>query len=200
MTSEQAVVASMRLPDPAPEDDPRSQLVQRIIASSGFARAPLLSRFLQYVCVETIEGRQEEISEYQVGVQVFDRPQGYRTIEDNIVRNYARQLRKRLSEYFETEGRLEPLRVQIPLGGYVPEFFPASSERPVSVGERKTVLEPAQTLPTTLPSTPAARRFVTFFKRIALMLIYSAALVSLTCSGLQSKMAGTAMDAISGPN
>jgi hypothetical protein len=179
MTSEQ-VVTSVRLPEPAPEDDPRCQLVRRIVASSGFARAPLLSKFLQYVCTETIEGRQEEISEYQVGVQVFDRPQGYRTIEDNIVRNYARQLRKRLSEYFETEGRLESLRIQIPLGGYVPEFFLATGRYPVSVGERKADLERAQSLPTPLPSKPAERRFVSFLKRTALLLFYSAALVCLT--------------------
>jgi hypothetical protein len=180
MTSEQTVVASMGLSEPAPEYDSRSQLVHRIVASSGFARAPLLSKFLQYVCAETIEGRQEEISEYQVGVQVFDRPQGYRTIEDNIVRNYARQLRKRLSEYFETEGKLETLRVQIPLGGYVPEFFLATGEHPVSIEEREAAAEPAQTLPAALPPKPVARPFVALFRRMALLLLYSAALVCLT--------------------
>jgi hypothetical protein len=69
-----------------------------------------------------LSGRQNEISEYQIGIQVFDRPKGYRTVEDNIVRNYARQLRKRLSEYFADDGQFEMHCIEIPLGGYVPVF------------------------------------------------------------------------------
>src|SRR5665213_2902778 len=104
------------------EDDDHWQLVQRIVASRRFVRAPLLSRFLLHVCSETLHGRQHEITEYQIGVQVFDRPRSYRTVEDNIVRNYARQLRKRLAEYSADEGKNDPCRIEIPLGGYVPVF------------------------------------------------------------------------------
>jgi hypothetical protein len=86
----------------------------------------LLSKFLLFVVAETLEGREGEISEQQIGVQVFDRLPGYRTAEDNIVRNYARQLRKRLVEHFAAEGSLEPLRIEIPVGGYVPVFVQVS--------------------------------------------------------------------------
>ncbi len=115
-------------PDVRPEikDDPRWELVHRIIATPHFARSPLLSRFLLFVAAETLEGRGGEISEHQIGVQVFDRPADYRTLEDNIVRNYARQLRKRLAEYFANEGSGEEWRVSIPLGGYVPVFSRAA--------------------------------------------------------------------------
>ena len=113
-----------------PTGDPRWQLVQRIVASRQFARAPLLSKFLEFVCTETICGRQNEISEYQIGVHVFDRPKDYRTVEDNIVRNYARQLRRRLAEFFLGEGRGEPTHIEIPLGGYVPVFRLPTQGRP----------------------------------------------------------------------
>src|SRR5579875_1199867 len=115
--------------DPVPTErkgDPRWELVQRIIVTPHFARSPLLSRFLLFVVAETIDGRGAEISEHQIGVQVFDRPADYRTLEDNIVRNYARQLRKRLAEYFANEGSGEEWRVSIPLGGYVPVFSRAA--------------------------------------------------------------------------
>lgn len=108
-------------PDPL-EGNARWQLVQRIVASRHFARAPLLSQFLVYICSETMQGRGEEITEYQIGTHVFRRPRNYRTVEDNIVRNYARQLRKRLAEYFTSEGQEEVIKIVIPLGGYVPEF------------------------------------------------------------------------------
>lgn len=111
------------------QEDPRWCLAQRIVAGSHFARSPLLSKFLLFIVAETLEGRGSEITEHQIGVQVFDRRRGYSTIEDNIVRNYARQVRKRLAEHFAGEGRDETLRVDVPVGGYVPVFFPADESR-----------------------------------------------------------------------
>ena len=112
------------------ENDPRWSLAQKVIAGAHFARSSLLSNFLLYIVAETIEGRAGEITEHQIGVQVFDRPSGYRTIEDNIVRTYARQLRRRLAEYFAGEGSAEPTRIEIPLGGYIPVFVASSKSEP----------------------------------------------------------------------
>jgi hypothetical protein len=140
--------ASRRLPASGYADDLRWLLVERIVASRHFSKAPLLSRFLLHICGELLNDRQSEISEYQIGIQVFDRPQGYRTVEDNIVRNYARQLRKRLAEYFAEEGATEPLRLEIPLGGYIPVFTagdePLSGESEVPVAVMRPVLGPAK--------------------------------------------------------
>lgn len=102
--------------------DSRLEVAIRIVASQRFARAPLLSNFLLYIVTETVEGRANDLSEHKLGVCVFDRPRSYRTVEDNIVRNYARQLRRRLDEYYATDGRDESLRIEIPKGGYVPLF------------------------------------------------------------------------------
>src|ERR1700733_12188716 len=107
-------------------DDPRWCLAERIVSGPHFCRSALLSKFLLFVVAETIEGREEEISEHQIGVHVFDRRSGYSTVEDNIVRNYARQLRKRLADHFADVGSTETLRIDIPLGGYVPVFAPAA--------------------------------------------------------------------------
>ena len=104
--------------------EPRWQLAQRIVASRSFAKSALLSRFLLYVCEREITGKTAEISEHQIGVQVFGRRPGYNAGEDNIVRNYARQLRHRLDQYFLEEGRDEELRVSIPRGKYVPVYSP----------------------------------------------------------------------------
>src|ERR1700677_2304047 len=102
--------------------EPRWQLAQRIVASRSFAKSALLSRFLLYVCEREITGRTDEISEHQIGVHVFGRRPGYHPGEDNIVRNYARQLRHRLQQYFLEEGREEELGLTIPRGKYVPVY------------------------------------------------------------------------------
>lgn len=99
-------------------------LVERVSATPAFIRSVLLTRFLRYICDRKFSGRADEITEYQIGVQALGRPDSYNPGEDNIVRTYARILRRRLEEYFEGAGRDEPVRIVIPLGHYVPVFEP----------------------------------------------------------------------------
>lgn len=103
-------------------NDPRWQTAQRVVASRHFVRSRLLAKFLLYIVAETLEDRKANITEHRIGVLVFDRPPSYSSIHDNIVRTYARQLRRRLAEYFAGEGKNELLQIQIPVGGYVPVF------------------------------------------------------------------------------
>ena len=104
----------------------KRNLVRRILASRHFIKAPLLSSFLEYVCQRSMGERASRISEQEIGTYVFGREPGYDSREDNIVRNYARQLRRRLDDYYAMEGREETLRIEIPKGGYVPLFLSVS--------------------------------------------------------------------------
>jgi hypothetical protein len=109
------------------------QLALRIVASKGFCKSELLQKFLLYVCERHLIGDTHEITEQRIGTQIFNRTTDYNPGEDNIVRSYARLLRKRLDKYFEGEGCVEPMRVTIPRGGYVPVFVRgADVEEPVS--------------------------------------------------------------------
>ena len=104
-------------------DDPRWQLARRIAASKSFEKSTFLINFLLYVCKRELCGRGHEINEHEIGVKALGRPATYNPGDDNIVRNYARLLRKRLEEYFKTEGKDETLRLEIPRGHYVPSFY-----------------------------------------------------------------------------
>lgn len=103
-------------------DDPRWRLVLRMTSSRSLGRSELLSNFLLFVCDRFLDGREDEINEQQIGIHVFGRSAGFNTAEDNIVRSYARLLRRRIQDYFEQEGQDEPLRLEIPRGGYLPLF------------------------------------------------------------------------------
>jgi hypothetical protein len=109
-------------------DDPRWHLVQRIVVSRSMGRSPLLSEFLLYICERQLRNQSAELTEQRIGVHVFGRSEGYNSNDDNIVRNYARTLRKRVEDYFATEGKHEDLRLEIPRGAYVPVFYPRSPE------------------------------------------------------------------------
>jgi hypothetical protein len=110
-------------------------LLDRILASRHFAKSALLSRFLRYICESHLAGTDSSLTEHHIGVQVFGRSVGYECSDDNIVRNYARQLRNRLDEYFRGEGSEEWLRLQVPRGGYKPIFVRAPRPQPVWIEE-----------------------------------------------------------------
>jgi hypothetical protein len=103
-------------------DDPRWALTQRIAQSDSFRRAPRLRAFLLYVVEHQLTRPEEELNEYHVATSVFDRPASFNPAEESIVRSSARQLRAKLQEYFEGNGRGEDLTLIIPKGTYVPEF------------------------------------------------------------------------------
>jgi hypothetical protein len=123
-------------------DDPRWRLGQRIAVSRSIGRSPLLSEFLLYVCDKHIKDKPSDLTEQRIGVNVFGRNEGYNSNDDNIVRNYARTLRKRIEEYFATEGRYEELKLEIPRGAYVPIFYSRSPEKPPQQEGLPTLLAP----------------------------------------------------------
>jgi hypothetical protein len=63
-----------------------------------------------------------EISESSLGHEVFHRPENYDTADDNIVRVSARQVRVKLKEYADKEGRGDTWLIDMPKGAYVPVF------------------------------------------------------------------------------
>src|SRR5262249_20715842 len=77
------------------------------------------------------------LTEHQVGVAVFKRPEGYDTSSDTVVRVQASELRKRLKYYFLSEGLHEPLVVELPRGSYLPVF---SERKPSEVIQAKDAL------------------------------------------------------------
>ena len=109
-------------PNPALTEDPRWELVERIVASPSFVKSPRLCSILLFICELSLSGRNDEINELNIGATVFGRPQNYDPSVDGIVRSHASRLRQRLEQYFNEEGAYETTRLTIPKGGYVPVF------------------------------------------------------------------------------
>lgn len=114
-----------------PEADAKAEL-ERILASKGFASAGRLSRLLRYIVDKTLAGEADQLKEYAVGVEVFDRDDQYDPRLDSIVRVEAGRLRSRLDEYYNGEGASAAWRITLPRGGYVAHFEPRV-EAPVSI-------------------------------------------------------------------
>ncbi len=118
--------------------------LQAVLQSPLFARSPTLNHLLAYLCEKTFAGESEQIKEYSVALDVFDRPDSFDQDTDSIVRVQANRLRKRLSEYYSSEGAAHPLHITIPLGQYVP-VFERTPEAPELISPGQEVLAPAPT-------------------------------------------------------
>jgi hypothetical protein len=102
-------------------DDVRHQL-EKLLRSEAFRNAHHLQRFLEYVASKTIDGLSDEIKEYSIGREVFDRPESYDPRVDTVVRVQAHRLREKLDEYYSCEGASDEILLEVPKGHYVPRF------------------------------------------------------------------------------
>jgi TolB-like protein len=102
-------------------DDVREQL-ERILGSEAFAGAGRHSRVLRYLIERTLAGDGDQLKEYVLGTEVFDRPDSYDPRIDSIVRVEVRRLRTRLEDYYRGPGARDAVIITIPRGAYVPVF------------------------------------------------------------------------------
>src|SRR5690349_8629399 len=98
------------------------QQKKRILEFPMFRNSPVLSRFLEFIICETIQNRELQIKEYSIAINVLRRPRHFNPSGDSIVRIHAGRLRRALNDYYLTMGLYDPIVIQIPKGGYVPEF------------------------------------------------------------------------------
>lgn len=96
--------------------------LQAVLQSPLFARSPALTHLLSYLCEKTFAGETDQIKEYSIALDVFDRRESFDQDTDSIVRVHANRLRKRLSEYYAGDGAAHQLQIVIPVGQYVPTF------------------------------------------------------------------------------
>jgi TolB-like protein len=96
--------------------------LERVLSSDCFARSEGLSRLLRFLVERQLEGRQSELKESTIGVEVYGRRPDYDPRRDSTVRSEVARLRARLNQYYSTEGLQDALKIELPKGSYVPAF------------------------------------------------------------------------------
>ena len=96
--------------------------LERILNSKYFVNAHKKKEFLRLICGFHLNGRAHELNEYILGYEVFARDNEYNPSGDPIVRVFAHEIRKKLENYYKTEGSNDPIRLAIPAGTYQPVF------------------------------------------------------------------------------
>lgn len=93
-----------------------------VIASPSFSSSKRCQDFLRYLVTEAVEGRREEINERNIAHEVFGKSQRFEPSEDSLVRVKAHEVRRRLAQHYR-ENPDSPLKIEIPHGGYAPNFI-----------------------------------------------------------------------------
>jgi TolB-like protein len=96
--------------------------LDRILASQALAGSDQLKRLLRITVERTISNQSDLLKEYNLGLEVFQRPPDYDPKVDPIVRAQARRLRAKLDEYYAGEGAGDLLIIRLPKGAYIPAF------------------------------------------------------------------------------
>jgi adenylate cyclase len=137
--------------DVVPATAVRDQLA-RIVNSAGFISSVRLSRFLTHVVNRTIEGDLDDLKEFSIAMEVFDRSSDYDPNIDAIVRVQARRLRAKLKAYYEGgAGRNDPVLIALRPGRYVPVFRWLDAQPSKQPEQIEFVIEPRRVSVAVLP-------------------------------------------------
>lgn len=107
---------------PAIPEDLVHQHVAKILSSRHFNKSKRLELFLKFIVTATLNGETESLKEWVIGTEVYNRGTDFDPRLDPIVRTEIRRLRRKLKEYYETEGQQDPLVIEVPKGSYVVNF------------------------------------------------------------------------------
>jgi adenylate cyclase len=96
--------------------------LDRILKSPQFKGSDKQRAFLRFIVDEVLAGRSSQLKGYTIAVAVYGRNENFDPQVDPIVRVEARRLRRVLEHYYLTAGGNDPVRIEIPKGGYAPSF------------------------------------------------------------------------------
>lgn len=123
--------------------------LDRILASRCFHQAGRASDFLRFVVERTLAGEGQRLKGYTIGVEVFGRPADFDAQSDALVRVEAGRLRRRLVEYYASDGAEDPVRIELPRGTYAVDYRFASVDEETQPASAPP--PPVATAPRALP-------------------------------------------------
>jgi len=127
--------------------------VERVLASAAFRGSKRSTDFLRFTVECVLRGDTESLKERTLAAEVFGRPVDADLSEDAIVRVGAREVRRRLAQFYVEEGLQEELRIHLPSGCYVPTFDLSEQDAHKSIESAPPPDLEATPAPVELPAT-----------------------------------------------
>jgi hypothetical protein len=111
--------------------------IECILHSETFRSSDVLRRLLRFLADKTLSGKGEGLKEYTVAIEALQKPPTYDPKHDSTVRIQVSRLRQKLGEYFQGEGKDDPVIVTLPRGHFklvfeirqiIPQEIPAPAK------------------------------------------------------------------------
>lgn len=103
---------------PPPKREMIEQQLEKILVSKVFIMAKRMRSLLKFIVEETLDGQASTLKAFTIAVEVFQRDERFDPQQDPLIRVQAGNLRKRLEQYYLTEGRHDNIVIDIPKGSY----------------------------------------------------------------------------------
>jgi hypothetical protein len=162
--------------DPSePDTQEKAEQLDRILRSRALQNSESLKALLHYIASRVIEGKDSQIKEYTIAVEVFGRGKDFNASIDSLVRVQAKRLREKLKEYYQTEGKSDKVVIDIPKGHYNTVFSYSRQEAPAPAADIAS-----EQLPSTAATAPTAS-----INRVALLrnaLLWLIAFLVIVCA------------------
>jgi len=111
-------MASRAIPNTEQEE------LESVLRSKVLTRSPSVLKIAEYIVRKYLEGEAGSLKEYNIAVEALGKPAEFDPKRDSIVRVEAHRLRKKITEFYQTEGADHILQVVIDPGHYSPRFVP----------------------------------------------------------------------------
>lgn len=132
---------------PALQPDPAAvrEHLRLILESPAFKGSRRSQAFLEYTVEKVLAGHHDSLKERNIAVDVFGRAPDANLTEDTIVRVGAREVRRRLAQFYSSPAAASaPFHIDLPAGSYAPEFTtPTPAAPPPSPTPSSRRLHPA---------------------------------------------------------
>jgi hypothetical protein len=162
----------------AEQEEIREQL-KRVLSHPLFQNSQRIPAMLHYIVEKTLEGSAPQLKERVIGVEIFGRKPSYNANDDPVVRMVAREIRKRLAQYYADPIHDREVHIKLRTGSYVPLFSPVDLSAPVldRVGPEPIAESPVQDPPASSVNNSRQRSLKLGFWLGSTVLIIAAALL-----------------------
>ena len=151
-------------PMPQVLDQSRTEQVRdhlkEVLHSHEFVSSKRAQEFLNLLVERALAGEFDLLRERMIGAELFQRPVGYDTANDPVVRVKATEVRKKLALYYLERTSKSDVRIDLPSGTYVPQFLfepdKMPADHPLQAARMTSNRRRLATEKQSLPAIPAA--------------------------------------------
>jgi len=116
--------------------------VNRILQSEALRSSESLRRLLRYLAQKTISGEADQLKEYTIAIEGLGKPDSYDPRQESAVRLQVGRLRQKLADFYQSEGKEDPIEVSLPRGHFRLHFESRCPEAQVPVPPEAMELPP----------------------------------------------------------